>query len=226
MADTDFSFSEEDVIAYLKARPDILEKLSKEDEKTNSVNNAGATIVDLTGTIAAKARTEARRLAARNQSLMDAAASNMLHWQELHHATLGFLACTNLTGFAHMVDEELPIIFSLAGARLIMPAETALDNAEELGFLVLPAAEINQILAAQSIYLGPAEKTGPVLFSTPAASMAAIALPDQLPAPICGSALILAGRTEESFQPGHGKTLLTNLAEIIGVCLLARLEAR
>ena len=223
MADTDFSFSEEDVIAYLKARPNLLEKLNKEAKDSNS---DGATVVDLTGMIAAKARTEARRLAARNQSLLDAAASNMLHWQELHHATLGFLACTNLTGFAQMVDEELPIIFSLAGARLIMPAETALDNAEELGFLVLPAAEISQILAAQTIYLGSAEKTGPVLFSTPAASIAAIALPNQLPPPICGSALILAGRTEESFQPNHGKTLLTNLAEIIGVCLLARLEAR
>ena len=223
MADTDFSFSEEDVIAYLKARPNILEKLNKESKDGSS---DGTTVVDLTGMIAAKARTEARRLAARNQSLMDAAASNMLHWQELHHATLGFLACTNLTGFAQMVDEELPIIFSLAGARLIMPAETALDNAEKLGFLVLPEAEISQILAAQTIYLGPAEKTGPVLFSTPAASMAAIALPDQLPPPICGSALILAGRTEENFQPNQGKTLLTNLAEIIGVCLLARLEAR
>ena len=183
MADTDFSFSEEDVIAYLKARPNLLEKLNKEAKDSSS---GSATVVDLTGMIAAKARTEARRLAARNQLLMDAAASNMLHWQELHHATLGFLACTNLTGFAQMVDEELPIIFSLAGARLIMPAETALDNAEELGFLVLPAAEISQILAAQTIYLGPAEKTGPVLFSTPAASMAAIALPDQLPPPICG----------------------------------------
>ena len=193
MADTDFSFSEEDVIAYLNARPNLLEKLNKEAKDSGS---DGATVVDLTGMIAAKARTEARRLAARNQLLMDAAASNMLHWQELHHATLGFLACTNLTGFAQMVDEELPIIFSLAGARLIMPAETALDNAEELGFLVLPAAEISQILAAQTIYLGPAEKTGPVLFSTPAASMAAIALPDQLPPPICGSALILACRTE------------------------------
>lgn len=223
MADTDFSFSEEDVIAYLKAQPNLLERLNKEAKDSNS---DGANVVDLTGMIAARARTEARRLAARNQSLMDAAASNMLHWQELHHATLGFLACTNLAGFAQMVDEELPIIFSLAGARLIMPAETALDNAEELGFLVLPEAEISQILAAQTIYLGPAEKTGPVLFSTPAASMAAIALPDQLPPPICGSALILAGRTEENFQPNQGKTLLTNLAEIIGVCLLARLEAR
>ena len=125
-----------------------------------------------------------------------------------------------------MIDEELPVIFSLAGARLLMPAETAIQDAEEFGFLVLPAEDISQILSAKAVYLGPADNAGPALFSTPASSMAAIALPDQLPEPISGSALILAGRSKDSFQPNHGKTLLTNLAEITGVCLLARLEAR
>ena len=55
--------------------------------------------------------------------------------------------------------------------------------------------------------------------------MAAIALPDQLPTPIAGSALVLAGRDETSFSPDQGQTLLTNLAEIAGVCLMAKLEA-
>ena len=223
MADSDFSFSEEDAIAYLKSRPDILARITR-DNKTDL--DAGVNIIDATGSIAAKARKEARRLKAANKSLMNAAASNMLHWQELHHATLGFLACTDLAGFAQMIDEELPVIFSLAGARLLMPAETAIQDAEELGFLVLPAENISQILSAQAIYLGPADNTGPALFSTPVSSMAAIALPDQLPQPVSGSALVLAGRSEDSFRPNHGKTLLTNLAEITGVCMLARLEAR
>ena len=71
--------------------------------------------------------------------------------------------------------------------------------------------------------MGPAHATG--LFSSPVASMAAIALPDQLPTPIAGSALVLAGRDETSFSPDQGQTLLTNLAEIAGVCLMAKLEA-
>jgi uncharacterized protein YigA (DUF484 family) len=116
------------------------------------------------------------------------------------------------------------VIFGLAGARLLMPAEVAIPQAEELGFLVLPRVQILELLAAGSIYLGPAK--GSALFSTPVASMAAIALPDQLPPPIAGSALVLAGRDEASFTPEQGQTLLTNLAEITGVCLLARLEAR
>ena len=210
---------EKDVLSFIESRPDFLDTHFGEGRKGSSPN-----LIDVTGKIAANAREDARRLSRANQSLLDAAATNMLHWQALHHATLGFLACNDLISFAQMLDEELPVIFGLAGARLLMPAEVAIAQAEELGFLVLPGAQISELLAAGSIYLGPAK--GSALFSTPVASMAAIALPDQLPPPIAGSALVLAGRDETSFTPEQGQTLLTNLAEITGVCLLARLEAR
>ena len=210
---------EKDVLSFIESRPDFLDTHFGEGRKGSSPN-----LIDVTGKIAANAREDARRLSRANQSLLDAAATNMLHWQALHHATLGFLACNDLISFAQMLDEELPVIFGLAGARLLMPAEVAIAQAEELGFLVLPGAQISELLAAGSIYLGPVK--GSALFSTPVASMAAIALPDQLPPPIAGSALVLAGRDETSFTPEQGQTLLTNLAEITGVCLLARLEAR
>ena len=208
---------EKDVLNFIESRPDFLETHFGQGGSGSSPN-----LIDATGKIAANAREEARHLSQANQSLLDAAATNILHWQALHHATLGFLACNDLTSFAQMLDEELPVIFGLAGARLLMPEQSAIPQAEELGFLVLPATEIGQLLAAGSIYLGPAKGSG--LFSTPVASMAAIALPDQLPPPIAGSALVLAGRDEASFTPEQGQTLLTNLAEIAGVCLLARLE--
>ncbi len=208
---------EKDVLSFIESRPDFLETHFGQGGSASNPN-----LIDATGKIAANAREEARRLSQANQSLLDAAATNILHWQALHHATLGFLACNDLTSFAQMLDEELPIIFGLAGARLLMPEQSAIPQAEELGFLVLPASEIGQLLAAGSIYLGPAKGSG--LFSTPVASMAAIALPDQLPPPIAGSALVLAGRDKASFTPEQGQTLLTNLAEIAGVCLLARLE--
>ena len=208
---------EKDVLNFIESRPDFLETHFGQGGSASNPN-----LIDATGKIAANAREEARRLSQANQSLLDAAATNILHWQALHHATLGFLACNDLTSFAQILDEELPIIFGLAGARLLMPEQSAIPQAEELGFLVLPATEIGQLLAAGSIYLGPAKGSG--LFSTPVASMAAIALPDQLPPPIAGSALVLAGRDKASFTPEQGQTLLTNLAEIAGVCLLARLE--
>lgn len=181
-------------------------------------------IIDVTGTLAARARAEARNIREAHQELLDLAAENMLHWQQLHHATLGFLACTDLSSFGQMVDEELPVIFGLSGARLVMPEETAIKSADSVGFLVLPQAEIDELCAAQSVYLGPTKGSGTGLFSVPSASMAVIALPDQLPEPVAGSALVLGGRDEASFTPDMGQTLLTYLAEIVGVALLARLE--
>ena len=181
-------------------------------------------VIDVTGKLAARAQAEARNLRKAHQQLLDLAAENMLHWQQLHHATLGFLACTDLNSFGQMIDEELPVIFGLSGARLIMPIETAIQEAEALGFLTLPHGDISDLCAAQSVYLGPAKGHGTGLFSVPSASMAVIALPDQLPPPIAGSALVLGGRDEASFTPDMGQTLLTYLAEIVGVALLARLE--
>lgn len=213
--------SDEQIFAYLEERPHLI--ASYLEKNPVQANPSGARLFDATGKIVAKARAEARRLSKTNQSLLDAAATNMLHWQALHHATLGFLACNDLISFAQMIDEELPVIFNLAQARLVMPEQTAIDHAEELGFVVLPAEQVQTILPSGSIYLGPVHIDG--LFSTPAASMAAIALPDQLPAPVAGSALLLAGHNETSFTPKQGQTLLTNLAEIAGVCLMAKLEA-
>ena len=119
--------SDDEILAYLERRPELLTLVLKAHAAQSSTANMG--LFDATGKIAANARAEARRLSQANQSLLDAAATNMLHWQALHHATLGFLACNDLISFAQMIDEELPLIFGLAGARLLMPEETALDQA-------------------------------------------------------------------------------------------------
>lgn len=205
--------TEQQVLEYLENNPSFL---------TENFPAHSKKLVDATGRIAAQARMEARRLSEVNKTLIEAATVNMAHWQALHHATLGFLACTDLYAFGQMVDEELPVIFSLAGARLLMPETSGIEHAEEAGFLLLEEQLITEILGAKHIYLGPSKGSG--IFSTPSASMAAIALPEQLPLPVKGCALVLAGRHKDSFAPNQGQTLLTNLAEIVGVSLLACLE--
>ena len=188
--------------------------------------NQSNNVIDVTDKIASKAREEARKAKQPNQSLIDLAAENMLHWQEMHLATLGFLACNNLQGFAQMVDEELPLIFGLSGSRLIMAKEQAIPDAEELGFLTIPADEIETLCQSEIIFMGPPPKSGTgSFFRTPCASMAIMRLPDQLGSPVDGCALILQGRTQDSFSDGKGQTLLLHLAEIVGVSLLRGLIA-
>ena len=225
---SDNTRNEELVSAFLDSNQAFLERyLAKQSKgfltKNNSVEldtpQTDTNIIDVTGKIAKRAREEERILSQTNLSLIDVAEDNSKRWQRLHDVSIGFMKCTDLEQFSCMLDEKLPEIFKLAGARLLMPEETAISNAEEAGFLVLPAQEILEISGAQSVYLGPPPKSGLALFSTPMASIAVISLPDEMAAPISDSVLLLAGRNKHSFVSNQADNILSNLSQVVGTCL-------
>jgi uncharacterized protein YigA (DUF484 family) len=225
---SDNTLNEELVSAFLDSNQAFMERyLAKQSEGFSTKNNSveldtpqtETNIIDVTGKIAKRAREEARILSQTNLSLIDVAEDNSKRWQRLHDVSIGFMKCTDLEQFSCMLDEKLPEIFKLAGARLLMPEETAISNAEEAGFLVLPAQEILEISGAQSVYLGPPPKSGLALFSTPMASIAVISLPDEMAAPISDSVLLLAGRNKHSFVSNQADNILSNLSRVVGTCL-------
>jgi uncharacterized protein YigA (DUF484 family) len=225
---SDNTLNEELVSAFLDSNQAFLERyLAKQSKGFSTKNNSveldtpqtDTNIIDVTGKIAKRAREEARILSQTNLSLIDVAEDNSKRWQRLHDVSIGFMKCTDLEQFSCMLDEKLPEIFKLAGARLLMPEETAIINAEEAGFLVLPAQEILEISGAQSVYLGPPPKSGLALFSTPMASIAVISLPDEMAAPISDSVLLLAGRNKHSFVSNQADNILSNLSQVVGTCL-------
>jgi len=225
---SDNTLNEELVSAFLDSNQAFLERyLAKQSKGFSTKNNSveldtpqtDTNIIDVTGKIAKRAREEARILSQTNLSLIDVAEDNSKRWQRLHDVSIGFMKCTDLEQFSCMLDEKLPEIFKLAGARLLMPEETAISNAEEAGFLVLPAQEILEISGAQSVYLGPPPKSGLALFSTPMASIAVISLPDEMAAPISDSVLLLAGRNKHSFVSNQVDNILSNLSQVVGTCL-------
>ena len=225
---SDNTLNEELVSAFLDSNQEFLERyLAKQSKGFSTKNNSveldtpqtDTNIIDVTGKIAKRAREEARILSQTNLSLIDVAEDNSKRWQRLHDVSIGFMKCTDLEQFSCMLDEKLPEIFKLAGARLLMPEETAISNAEEAGFLVLPTQEILEISGAQSVYLGPPPKSGLALFSTPMASIAVISLPDEMAAPISDSVLLLAGRDKHSFVSNQADNILSNLSQVVGTCL-------
>ena len=225
---SDNTINEELVSAFLDSNQAFLEQyLAKQGKEFSNKNNCveldtpqkDTNIIDVTGKIAKRAREEARILSQTNLSLIDVAEDNSERWQRLHDVSIGFMKCTDLEQFSYMLDENLPEIFKLAGARLLMPEETAISNAEEAGFLVLPAQEIFEISGAQSVYLGPPPKSGLALFSTPMASIAVISLPDEMAEPISDSVLLLAGRNKHSFVSNQAENILSNLSQVVGTCL-------
>ena len=225
---SDNALNEELVSAFLDSNQAFLEQyLAKQSKGFSNKNNCveldtpqkDTNIIDVTGKIAKRAREEARILSQTNLSLIDVAEDNSERWQRLHDVSIGFMKCTDLEQFSYMLDEKLPEIFKLAGARLLMPKETAISNAEEAGFLILPAQEILEISGAQSVYLGPPPKSGLALFSTPMASIAVISLPDEMAEPISDSVLLLAGRNKHSFVSNQAENILSNLSQVVGTCL-------
>ena len=225
---SDNTLNEELVSAFLDSNQAFLERyLAKQSKGFSTKNNSveldtpqtDTNIIDVTGKIAKRAIEEARILSQTNLSLIDVAEDNSKRWQRLHDVSIGFMKCTDLEQFSCMLDEKLPKIFKLAGARLLMPEETAISNAEEAGFLVLPAQEILEISGAQSVYLGPPPKSGLALFSTPMASIAVISLPGEMAAPISDSVLLLAGRNKHSFVSNQADNILSNLSQVVGTCL-------
>ena len=225
---SDNTINEELVSAFLDSNQAFLEQyLAKQSKGFSNKNNCveldtpqkDTNIIDVTGKIAKRAREEARILSQTNLSLIDVAEDNSERWQRLHDVSIGFMKCTDLEQFSYMLDEKLPEIFKLAGARLLMPKETAISNAEEAGFLILPAQEILEISGAQSVYLGPPPKSGLALFSTPMASIAVISLPDEMAEPISDSVLLLAGRNKNSFISNQADNILSNLSQVVGTCL-------
>ena len=225
---SDNTLNEELVSAFLDSNQAFLERyLAKQSKGFSTKNNSveldtpqtDTNIIDVTGKIAKRAREEERILSQTNLSLIDVAEDNSKRWQRLHDVSIGFMKCTDLEQFSCMLDEKLPEIFKLAGARLLMPEETAISNAEEAGFLVLPAQEILEISGAQSVYLGPPPKSGLALFSTPIASIAVISLPDEMAVPISDSVLLLAGRNKHSFVSNQADNILSNLSQVVGTCL-------
>lgn len=211
--------------ALLASQPEFLELCLATAARTG-LDTGGGNIVNLAPALAAKARAEARRLSLKNQSLLTVAAENMLSWTRLHHATLALLASLDLTGLRHVIEHEFPAIFDLTHCQLVLATEETDDGPARRGLDGYPKDLVDAALNENGLYLGPPNAAAANMLATPAKSIAIIRLPDRLPAPVSRCVLILGGQTETSFQPDLGSDLLVLLAEMVGVTLAARIEAK
>ena len=181
-------------------------------------------VVDLSPALNFKARQDARKIKQTHESLLHVAAENMLSWTRVHHATLGLLASTDLTGMCQVITNEFPVIFDLNQCQLIIEEEVAIQNVTKTGLGLHPATQIAAATYSRSLYLGLPNDAAQKLLVRPAQSLAIIRLPDRLPDPVSQAVLVLGGKTADSFHPDLGSDLLVLLAEMVGVTLATRLE--
>ena len=181
-------------------------------------------VVDLSPALTFKARQDARKIKQTHESLLHVAAENMLSWTRVHHAALGLLASTDLSGMCQVITNEFPVIFDLNQCQLIIEEEMAMQNVTDTGLGLHPATQIAAATNSRSLYLGLPNDAAQKLLVRPAQSLAIIRLPDRLPDPVSQAVLLLGGKTANSFHPDLGSDLLVLLAEMVGVTLAARLE--
>lgn len=181
-------------------------------------------VVDLSPALAFKARQDARKIKQTHESLLHVASENMLSWTRVHHATLGLLASTDLSGMCQVITNEFPVIFDLNQCQLIVEEEVAMQNVTDTGLGLYPATQIAAATYSRNLYLGQPNDAAQKLLVRPAESLAIIRLPDRLPDPVSRAVLLLGGKTANSFHPDLGSDLLVLLAEMVGVTLAARLE--
>ena len=224
-------FSQQDVVAYITTHPDCLanhpELLAQCLAKVQSLkyNTNDTNIVDLSPTLASRARNEVRRLGLAHKSLLHVATENMVSWKQLHHAALALLTSTDLTGLCHVISAEFPAIFDLQKSILIIESENSIADMVAAGIDLQPAVRIAKALQGHTVYLGTPNGAGVALLGSDASSIALIRLPDRLPNPVSKCVLLLAGKHPTSFRPDLGSDLLIFLAEMIGVTLAVRLES-
>ncbi len=224
-----------DVVDFLADNPDAITDILATNPNLLAVCLAAAgnhaeynkqfdpKVVDLIPALAAKARQDARKISQTHQSLLHVAAENMLSWTRLHHATLGLLASTDLTGMCQVITTDFPMIFDLSQCLLIFEEEAAMLNIADTGIGLHPAAQIKAATESRSLYLGPPNTAAQALLIKPTQSLAIIRLPDRLPGPVSQVVLLLGGKTTNSFHSDLGSDLLILLAEMVGVTLAARL---
>ena len=181
-------------------------------------------VVDLSPALTFKARQDARKIKQTHESLLHVAAENMLSWTRIHHATLGLLASTDLSGLCQVITNEFPVIFDLNQCQLIIEEEVALQNVSDTGLVLHPLPKLPLQHTAAAYTLASQMMLPKKLLVRPAQSLAIIRLPDRLPNPVSQAVLLLGGKTPNSFHPDLGSDLLVLLAEMVGVTLAARLE--
>jgi len=200
---------------------DFLDNLAQSIPAKESIDSK---IIDLTPAIAKRARGEARRIGQQNRSIISLAAENMVNWQRLHHAALALLATADSSELFDVLTHQFPAIFDLAACHLVTASPLIHAMAGDHPPHLCTPDKLAQITAGRTLTLGLPDPEVSAILKETAASVAIIALPDQLSEPVADSILILCGHEETSFTPDLGDDLLVLLAEMVGVALTAWLE--
>ncbi len=216
---TDQGPTEAQVLAYLKAHPDLLQRhpdLAARLAPPSRFEGAGP-VVDLQAFMIGALKGELDQMRGCAEHLISTTRSNMSTQSRTHEAVLAVLNAIGVPELARVVAEELPRLLDVdvAGLAIELGDESIPRLAAE-GIRRPAPGTVAGLLANKDHLLVAKDAGNPELFGDAASLVASSALVRLDLGLTCPPGLLVLGsRTEKTFHPGQGIELLSFLAKVV-----------
>jgi len=224
------ALSEADVIAYLDAHPDFLQRHPALVRRLAppsrfEAQHEGAEVVDMQGFMVSRLQADLARVRDSQDELIQSARSNLSSQNQIHEAVLAALEARDLEEFIHIVTRELPLVLDIDALTLC--AETSgRFKPKQGGLFVLAEDGVDEVLGeGRKVLLRERSEGNEKLFGPAAALVQSDALVRLTLSGTAPPALVALGSREAGrFHPGQGTELLSFLAGVLERCLTRWLD--
>ncbi len=214
---TDSALSEEQVVDYVRAHPDLLARNPDLLAKMAPPSRfAGGPVVDLQHFMISRLAEELESMRGCAEHLITTSRSNMSVQSRTHEGVLAILAGGDLEGLVRAVTEDIPALLGIDVA--VIAFEQGRDTHPAI-VPVLPDGYVDDCLGPGDVMLRSASASEPSIFGAAASLVRSFALVRLEPKALPRGLLALGSRSERTFNSTQGTELLAFTAHVIEDCL-------
>lgn len=220
------------VIAFLRANPDFLERhpqllsvIMPPEREFEDVDPAGGEVVDLQGAMLNRMRNELAQRDAQSSELIDASRANLQSQNRIHAAVIALLSSRSLDHMLEILTIDLAGLLNVDAVSLCLEGGTVTPTTNQ-GVRVVPVGTIDKIVdVSRTITLrehveGDRRIYGEAAGLVRSEAMLRLSVRDDAPCAL----LALGSRDPDRFHAGQGSELLTFLARIMEHCIRTWLD--
>jgi uncharacterized protein YigA (DUF484 family) len=222
--------SDEEVIAFLEANPDFLQRNPKLVRRLAPPSRfeeqeEGAEVVDMQGFMVSRLQADLAKVRDSQDELIQSARSNLSSQNQIHEAVLAVLEARDLEEFVHIVTRDLPMVLDVDALTLCAEASGGFEP-KQGGLFVLPKGGVDDVLGEErKVLLRENSEGNEKIFGPAAALVRSDALVRLTLSGTAPPALVALGSREAGrFHPGQGTELLSFLATVLEKCLARWLD--
>ncbi|WP_417516122.1 DUF484 family protein [Minwuia sp.] len=213
--------SDTDIVAYLEAHPDFLQRHPKLVRKLAppsrfEVQEDGAEVIDMQGFMVSRLQADLAKVRDSQDELIQSARSNLSSQKQIHEAVLTSLDARDLEEFIHIVTHDFPMVLDVDAISICVERDHVRQS-DVSGMFVIPKGGVDAALGEERrVLLRDRADGSEALFGPAAALVRSDALVRlQLTGSAPAAMIALGSREIGRFHPGQGTELLSFLAEVL-----------